>query len=225
MLDGGPIVRRLRVSPATCATADLAVAAAWLASGGIVAFPTDTLYGLAVDPRSDLAVAALFDVKGRDQRVAIPLIAASRAVVDGTLGPLDAASAQLADRFWPGPLSLLVDAPLSISRAVHGGAGTLAVRVPSHQVARALAESAGGLVTATSANRHGEPPALCAGALGALAADPRVFVVEGGPAGGGAPSTIVDARRSPAVLVRDGAVPWDRVLEWVSKRSGLAFED
>jgi L-threonylcarbamoyladenylate synthase len=123
------------------------------------------------------------------------------------------ATARLARAFWPGPLALLVDAPAWMAGGVHAGTGAVAVRVPAHGLARALAAAFGAPVTATSANRSGEPPASSASALAPIAADARVLVVDGGPTPGGAPSTIVDARGARAVCVRAGAVPWDRVLE------------
>jgi L-threonylcarbamoyladenylate synthase len=191
----------------------LSSAVAWLQRGGIVAFPTDTFYGLAADPRSPAAVRALFDVKGRDARVAVPLLGASLAQVEACCGRLTGDTAALARGFWPGPLSLILDVPVDIADDVHGGAGTIAVRVPAHLLARDLAAAFGYLVTATSANASGAPPVASADALGELARDPRVHVLDGGPTPGGAPSTIVDARTSPPRLVREGAIAWNRVLE------------
>ena len=205
--------RVARIDPAQVSAQALTAAAAWIRAGGIVVFPTETFYGLAVDPTRPAAVAALFDLKGRDRQVAVPLVAASREALERLCGPIDARSAVLADRFWPGSLSLVIEAPATIAPEVHGGAGTIAVRVPSHPLARALAEAAGGLVTSTSANRSGEPAAVDVASLGSWRDDPRVYVIDGGPTAGGAPSTIVDARRSPPILIREGAVPWSRVLE------------
>lgn len=206
-------MRLLVVDPVQCRSADLAAAVEWLRSGRIVAFPTDTLYGLAVDPRSAEAVEALFDLKGREAGAAVPLVAASLSQVEQVCGPLPAASRRLATTYWPGPLAVIADAPRTFAAAVHGGTDAIAVRVPAHPVARALAEATGCLVTATSANRRGEPPAATPAALAPLAADPRVFVVDGGAAPGGAPSTIVDGRGSAPRLVRAGAIAWNRVLE------------
>jgi len=206
-------VPTLVVDPDTCRPADLAPAVAWLRAGGVVAMPTDTFYGLAVDPRSPAAVAAVFDVKGRDAAAALPLVGASLAQVDAHCGPMTAATRRLAETYWPGPLSLILDAPSAMAAAVHAGARTVAVRVPAQPVARALAEAAGHVLTATSANRRGAPPAADAGALGDLGRDPRVFVVDGGASPGGPPSTIVDARGARPVLVRAGAIAWERVLE------------
>lgn len=189
----------------------------WLRAGRIVAFPTDTLYGLAVDPRSAHAVRALFDLKGRTARMALPVIAASTEQVAACCGPLGAASARLAAAFWPGPLSLVLDAPSSVVTEVHAGRRTLAIRVPAHEVARALTRAWGGPLTATSANRTGEPATSSADTLGAIADDDRVLVIDGGRAPGGAPSTIVDARGALPVLVREGAIAWDRVLRSIEE--------
>jgi L-threonylcarbamoyladenylate synthase len=192
---------------------DLAAAVRWLQRGGVVVMATDTVYGLAVDPRSVAAVRALFALKGRRATEALPLVAASRAQVEAWCGPLSPVTGRLADRLWPGPLSLIVDAPPDTPAVVHGGRGTLAVRVPSHAVTRDLCEAWGGLLTATSANRSGSPPATCMRELGDLARDPRLFLLDAGTLVGGPPSTIVDARGAVPVLVRAGAIAWDRVLE------------
>jgi L-threonylcarbamoyladenylate synthase len=205
--------RRIVVDPAICTEADLAPAVRWLRAGGIVLFPTDTFYGLAADPTSARAIEALFDVKGRDPRTAVPLIAASLADVTRVFGPLGGSSARLADVFWPGPLSIVLDAPATVAAAVHGGKGTVAVRVPDDGVARLLAHAHGGLLTATSANRSGSAPAARVVDVDDVARDRRVLVIDAGPTPGGVPSTIVDARNGPPVLVRAGAIAWERVLE------------
>jgi L-threonylcarbamoyladenylate synthase len=206
------VSRVLQIGAGPVSAASLSPAVRWLAGGGIVAFPTDTLYGLAVDPFSSDAVAALFDLKGRPSTSAIPLVAGSRVAIETWLGRLDDASGALAERFWPGPLSLIVDAPSTIAAAVHAGTHSVAVRVPDHDLARAFAEACGHPITATSANVSGAPPVSTAAALGTIAGDPRVLVIDGGPTPGGPPSTIVDARRGEPIIVRDGAIARDRVL-------------
>lgn len=210
--DGGRTGRWLGVDGTSWTPEALAPAVAWLREGGVVAFPTDTFYGLAVDPTSREAVRLLFDVKGRDASVAVPLIAASTEQVEASLGFARDASRHLADAFWPGPLSLILDAPASIASGVHGGRGTVAVRVPAHAAARALAAAFGWPITATSANLSGTPPVDRAARLDAVADHPRVFIVDAGITPGGAPSTIVDARGATPICVRAGAVAWDRVL-------------
>jgi len=205
----------LSVDPGRCTVEDLAEAVSWLRRGGVVAFPTDTFYGLAVDPSSTAAVDALFELKGRASDLAIPLIAASRAQVDTWCG-LSALTSQLADAFWPGPLSVICDAPDSVAPAVHGGRGTVAIRVPDHVVARALVAAWGSPLTATSANRSGQPPANSAEHLAGWNAR-NLLVVDGGATAGGPPSTIVDARGDGVALVREGAIAWSRVLHSIQR--------
>ena len=202
----------LQIEPTRCTAGDLLPAADWLRDGGIVAFPTDTFYGLAVDPFSTEAVKRLFELKGRDSRMAVPLVAASTEQVERLCGRLNPLAARLAAQFWPGPLSLVIDSPGSIAGEVHGGRGTVAIRVPAHRLARALCGAFGAPLTATSANRSGAPAVVSAGAL-AFGADEHLLVIDGGATAGGLPSTIVDARGDSPVLLRDGPIAWNRVLE------------
>jgi L-threonylcarbamoyladenylate synthase len=201
----------IRVDAAAPRAAEIAQAAAVIRSGGVVAYPTDTLYGLAADPFSDGAVERLFDVKGRDRSAAVPLIAATldQARAAGTFG---AREARLAEAFWPGPLAIVVPARASLSRALLGGGSTIAIRVPAHPVARALAAAFGACITATSANASGSPAATTALETAALG-DRVDAIVDAGAAPGGAPSTIVELTDDGPRLVRAGAVAWDRVLE------------
>ncbi len=205
-------MKLLVVNPDTCVPADLAPAVEWLRDGGIVAFPTDTLYALGIDPVSAAAVRNLVQLKGRVDGSALPFVAASVAQVESFCGPLGGATARLASQFWPGPLSLVFDAPGAVDPGVHGGLASIAIRVPNHRVAQALAAAFGTPLTSTSANRHGQPPVRRAADLDPLISG-RVLVVDGGATPGGMPSTIVDARAAPPRLIREGAVPWNRVLE------------
>lgn len=200
----------LKIAPGAFSPSDLAPAVDILRAGGVVAFPTDTYYGLAADPAQPAAVRKIFELKGRRHGEALPLIAVSIEDVEQFSGPLAPPEARLAAQFWPGPLSILVPAPVRVDAAVHGGTGTLAVRVPAHPVARALAGAFGAPITATSANRSGQPAARRADELTWL--DAAVCIIDAGETAGGPPSTVVDVRTHPPRLVRAGAVPWDRVL-------------
>ena len=191
----------------------LRIAARILTAGGVVAYPTDTLYGLAADPRDPAAVDRLLDAKRRPAGLAIPLIASDRAQAERASGALTPLARRLMDAFWPGPLAIVVYAAAPLDRRVVGDGGTIAVRVPSNAVARALAHVFRYPITATSANRSGRPaPATAADAAAAFGTDIDA-VIDAGPTPGGAPSTIVDARGAAPRLVREGAVPWDRVLQ------------
>ena len=206
----------LRVDPVECQPEDLSEAVEVLKSGGVVAFPTDTFYGLAVDPASPKAVARLFELQGRPASVAVPFVAASRAQVTAWCG-LEGDGITLADEFWPGPLSLICNAPPSIEPAIHASLGTVAVRVPAHAVARSLAYAWGSPVPASSANLTGQPPAVTVDDLASIASA-DLCVIDAGPAAGGEPSTIVDARTRPPKLIRRGAIPWERVLHSLLQR-------
>jgi len=188
-------------------------AAAILRDGGIVAYPTDTLYGLAANPASAAAMAQLYRIKGRPVDLAIPLIASGIAQIEAAGGALGPATRRLAEAFWPGPLTLVIPAWPGLDPSVHAGRGTVAIRVPDHPVACMLAEACGWPITATSANKSGEPSTMAPEAVRlALAAD-LDGLIDGGPSPGGPPSTIVDAAGGAPRLLRAGAVPWDRVLE------------
>lgn len=209
---------RLVIDPVTPDPSALASALTALRSGEVVACPTDTLYGLAADPRSTHAIARVFAIKGRASHQAVPLIASDYAQVVATLGELPAVADRLARAFWPGPLSLVVPAVAEIASEVHGGAGTVAVRVPNHPVARLLAKLFDYVLTATSANPSGFAPAHDADEVARVLGDHVSVLVDAGSAPGGPPSTIVDVTTSPIRLVRAGAVPWERVLRCVSEQ-------
>lgn len=192
-----------------------AVDAIW--SCRVVAFPTDTLYGLAANPYDPDAVAAVFSLKGRSGNQPLPLVAADVDQVSA-VAVVDPVAMRLAREFWPGPLTLLLRSRATLAAGVGSADGLVGIRVPDSEIARALARSVGHPVTATSANRSDEPPT----------ADPDVVasnlqglqvLIDGGDCRGGRPSTIVDISAAPR-LVREGAIPWGRVLEFFNAPSG-----
>lgn len=188
-----------------------------IARGGVVAFPTETLYGLAADATDARAVERVFALKGRDRGVAIPVIAADRAQVTAWIGPLDPRAERLAAHFWPGPLTLALPAGARLPPALLAGGRTVAVRVSAHPVAAALARALGRPITSTSANRSGAPATPLADEVDAAFGDDLDGIVDAGACPGGPPSTVVDVTGAEPRLVREGAVPWDRVLEFWGK--------
>jgi L-threonylcarbamoyladenylate synthase len=196
--------------PATPDAIELASHA--LLDGGVVAYPTDTLYGLAVDPRNAGAVRRLFDIKGRDRASAIPLIAASLEQAQEA-GRFSDTHLRLARAWWPGPLTLVVPALPGIVPDLIGGGSTVAIRVPAHPLAVALADDSGFCLTSTSANLSRQPPATTAAEVMRDLGDVIDIVLDGGPSPGGPPSTIVEVAPDGPRLIRAGAVPWERVLE------------
>jgi L-threonylcarbamoyladenylate synthase len=208
-------VRRVFVDPGAPQRDAIEEAAKWILNGGIVAIPTDTLYGLAADPFSARAVARLFAVKGRPATRAVPLVAADAAQIASTLGPLSGDAAQLAARFWPGPLTLLVAAPRTLAREVSSGTGRVGVRVPAHGVTRAICAAVGRPITATSANVSGVAATADPDEVERTLGDRVDLLIDTGTSPGGAPSTIVDATGARPVLIRDGATAWSDIQAWL----------
>jgi L-threonylcarbamoyladenylate synthase len=208
-------MRRVWVDPAAPQRDAIEEAAKWIVLGRVVAVPTDTLYGLAVDPFSQAAVDRLFAAKDRPADRALPLIAADREQVERLIGRLSTTALRLAEHGWPGPLTLLVPAPPAFASGVAAATGTVGVRVPNHEVARAIARYAQRPITATSANISGEPatddPDRVEAALGG-----RIeMLVDVGRTAGGPPSTIVDVSAGTPRLVREGAIAWDEIQRWL----------
>jgi L-threonylcarbamoyladenylate synthase len=181
----------------------------------VVAIPTDTLYGLAGDPFRADAVSRIFAVKGRAAERALPLIAADTAQVAAHLGRLTPAGARLAEHFWPGPLTLVLDAPASVVRGVTGDTGTVGVRVPADAVARAIAAACERPITATSANISGGPPTADPDEVERTLGDRIDLLIDTGRTRGGAPSTIVDVTSTEPRLVRAGAIAWEEIQSWL----------
>ena len=203
---------RVRVTSEAGAN-DLAPAVSALHQGGVVVFPTETFYGVAVDPRSAPAVKRVFDIKRRGADP-LPLIASDvDQVVDhvGTMTPL---AERLALSCWPGPLTLIIPASPRLCDDVHLSTGRVAVRVPGDRLARLLARSAGHAITSTSANISGQPPASMPDDVVASMGSRIDVLIDAGATPAGLPSTIVDATGDAPILVRAGVVPWERVLEF-----------
>ena len=191
----------------------LTVAVEAIARAEVVAFPTDTLYGLAVDPRSDEALGALFALKGRTADRTVALIAGTLQQADA-VGEITGTARRLAERFWPGPLTLVVPAREGVAALARSGEGLVGVRVPDHAVARAFADACGHALTATSANRTGRAAMHDPGEVAESLPDVTVLL-DAGPSPGGLPSTIVHAATGELRLLREGALPWSHVLEFL----------
>ncbi len=187
-------------------------AAAILRAGGIVAYPTETFYGLGALVSHHAALARLAAAKLRPGGKPLPLVAGDLAQAEAVVslqGPLARA---IAARFWPGPLSLVLPAASGLHPLLTGGTGTAAVRVPGSEVARALALAAGGAIVSTSANLDGERPPVSAGELSPALVRRLDGVLDGGPTPGGVPSTLVLVEDGGAVrLLREGVVPMSAV--------------
>lgn len=185
----------------------IAEAAALLRAGGLVAFPTETVYGLGADALSETAVRAIFAAKERPSTDPLIVHLAVPADLSRVAATVPDTAAVLAARFWPGPLTLLVPRHPAVPLVVTAGLASVAVRVPAHPVAQALLAAVGQPIAAPSANRFTRPsPTTAAHVLADL--DGRIdAVVDGGSTDIGVESTIVDCTVTPPVVRRAGGVP------------------
>ena len=186
-------------------------AARILRRGGVVAAPTDTLYGVMASALDAAAIARVFGIKGRSPDAPLPLLVAEVADIDRYLTRMPAAGRTLARKFLPGPLTLVAPGAGNLPRALTGGLATVGVRVPDHSVPRELARRLGHAITGTSANRSGMPPATTAEDVREQLGDGVDYVIDGGPAPGGVGSTVVDVSLDPPALLREGAVSWEAI--------------
>lgn len=194
---------------------DLEQAAAVLAAGSIVAIPTDTVYGLAVDPRRPGATDALFAVKLRPETLELPVLVSSVDQAERLAGPagLSSVARRLVRRFWPGSLTIVVPRRGDLDWILGGDGRSIGLRCPAHSFARRLCDRVGPLAT-TSANRHGEPPITSASGLTEEFGSDVALVVDGGVCDG-APSTVIDVTGATLRCIRDGAVPWSEIEHFV----------
>lgn len=181
-------------------------AAAALRRGGVIAYPTETFYGLGALATDAAAVERLARAKGRPDGKPLPLLAGDLGAVEA-VAILDPASRRVAERLWPGPLTLVLAARPGLPAAVTAGTGTVGIRVPGSEVARRLAAAAGGAIVSTSANPSGGAPPDRAGALDPALRARLDAVLDAGPTPGGLPSTVAAVDGGQARLLRTGAVP------------------
>ncbi|PTL35448.1 threonylcarbamoyl-AMP synthase [Candidatus Methylomirabilis limnetica] len=203
---------RLAITPQAPSSRAVARAASILRKGGLVAFPTDTLYALGADASNPLAIERLFAAKGRSRKAPIPLLVADLMMAIQLVGELPDAAVRLAKRYWPGPLTLVLWAPRGACTLLTAGTGRIGLRVPDAAVALALIRRFGSPVTGTSANRSGGKDPLDADEVLRQLGDRVDLVLDEGPVAGGSSSTVVDVTISPPVIVRQGPILQEEIL-------------
>ncbi len=192
--------------------AELAQAVRVIRAGGIVAFPTETYYGLAADPFNEKALARLFAVKQRPASKPVLVLIHDCDQLDCLVKTKPPLFQPLMAAFWPGPLTLVFEALDRLPPLLTGNTGTVGVRVSSHSVARRLVDLFGNPITATSANISGSPPAVSATEVSRQLGDAVDMIVDGGTTRGGHGSTIVGCHNSQLVLIREGVVSFSAIL-------------
>ncbi|MBW3619758.1 MAG: threonylcarbamoyl-AMP synthase [Actinobacteria bacterium] len=194
------------MSPEVLRPDAVARAAAVLTAGGLVAFPTETVYGLGADAFRDGSVRRIFRTKGRPADNPLIVHLADADDLPRVAATVPALARELVDAYWPGPLTLVLDARDDVPSATTGGLRTVAVRVPDHPLAQALLAAADVPVAAPSANRSGRPSPTTAQHVLADLGDAVDVVLDGGPCRVGVESTVVDVRGPSPVVLREGSV-------------------
>jgi len=187
--------------------AEIARATAILRAGGVVAFPTETVYGLGADASNPAAVGKIYALKGRPSSHPVIVHLASAAALGDWALDVPERARRLVAQFWPGPLTLVLRRGPRVPDAVTGGQDTVAVRVPAHPVAQALLQAFGGGIAAPSANRFGRVSTTTAAHVRAEFGDEVACVLDGGECEVGIESTIVDVSGPRPTLLRPGGVP------------------
>ena len=189
----------------------VAHACAVLRAGGVVAFPTETYYGLAVDPFNQAALSRLFALKGRASDKPVLLIIDNPSQLASLVAEIPNPFTILMQRFWPGPLTLVFPGTASVSKKLTGYRGTIGVRVSSHPVARQLVSTFGQPITATSANLSGYKPAVTVSEVREQLGLEVDFVLDGGETPGGQGSTLLGCQDGKICLLRAGVVPFAEI--------------
>ncbi len=191
--------------------------------GGLVAFPTDTVYGVGAHGFQPAAIERLFQVKGRAHTKAIPLLIADEAQMHQVARMIPTRATTLIRQFWPGALTLVVWKSDLVPNELTGGGPTVAVRLPDHPVTRALIRAAGVPLATTSANRSGHPDSITAADVEHELGDTVDLILDGGTCPGGIPSTVVDLTVEPVVVLRVGPIS-EREIQAALEREGKEHE-
>jgi L-threonylcarbamoyladenylate synthase len=192
-----------------------------LLDGGLVAFPTDTYYALGAAALNGEAVARVFAAKRRPPTEPLPVFVADMGQWRMLVADLPEIALRLAERFWPGPLTIVCRRAPHLPPLLAGGGETIGVRQPGSVLAVALCRALGMPVTGTSANSHGGPPPVTAIEVGMDLGGHVDLILDGGTCPGGHPSTVIDVTRTPPVIVRAGGVTAEALREVTGQLAGV----
>lgn len=206
----------LTVSPAQPEAHAVHTAAQLIRRGDVVGIPTDTVYGLAADPFNLAAVARIYEIKGRVERRALPILVGSVEQAQGLMGSeIPDVFFTLADRFWPGPLTLVVDAGARVPFKLTGHTGRIALRRPASKITDALITAVGNPITGTSANVSGFPACASADQVAKQLGGRLSLILDGGESQAVLASTVVDVRQDSWAILREGPVSEEEIRQAV----------
>ncbi len=198
--------RLLQVDPRDPPLAVLKEAAGVLLKGGLVAFPTETFYGLGANALDAAAVRRIFEVKGRPESKPLVVLVDSVRMAESLVKEIPAAALALMARYWPGPLTLIFRSASCLPEELTAATGTIGIRISGHPVAFELVRAAGVPITAPSANPSGEESPVTAADVDRTLHDRIDLILDGGPTTGGLPSTMLDVTVTPPRVIRRGAL-------------------
>ncbi len=192
---------------------DIAQAIVALSEGRLVAFPTETVYGLGADAFDATLVEGIFRAKGRPASNPLIVHVVDESMAKRVCAAWPAEASVLAAKFWPGPLTLVLPKAEGVPGIVTAGGSTVAVRCPSHPLTLALLETLGSPMVGPSANRSGHISPTCAAHVRMSFDENQVFILDGGPCTGGIESTVLDLTRDPPRVLRPGLVSAEEIAE------------
>jgi len=208
-------IRNLRAGKVNSANSDITKqiqrAVTILQQGGLVAYPTDTVYGLGACMTDIAAVDRIFQVKGRPKGMALPVLLANRTQIEEIVTSVSPAARLLADAFFPGALTIILPKSDAIPDIITGGGKTIAFRIPNHPVPIALIKQLGKPIVGTSANMSGLNSALTAAEVMKQIGDKIDMVIDGGQCPGGTESTVIDLSGDKPVIRRQGAISIEKL--------------
>jgi L-threonylcarbamoyladenylate synthase len=202
----------LRVDPRAPKPETIRQAAAVIRGGGVVCFPTRCLYGLGADAFNTAAVERVFDIKQRPAELPLLVLINSPSQMDGLAGSIPRVARVLMERFWPGRLTLVLEADASLPARLTAGTGKIGIRLAAHPVARALLEAVAKPITGTSANLSGGSGCRQISELDPLIRRQVDLILDGGPLKGGVGSTVVDVTGDTPVMIREGEVSKPEIM-------------
>jgi L-threonylcarbamoyladenylate synthase len=183
--------------------------------GGVVAFPTETFYGLGADAGNVAALQKTFKIKGREENKPLLLLVGDRTWVPGLVKKIPVVATHLMEKFWPGPLTLIFEASPDLPNLLTGGTGKVGLRISSHPAAQALVQKVGRAITATSANRSGQSSITSPGEVIRSLGKEIEAILDGGETAGGSGSTILDLTSVPPRVLRKGPVSQEQLAPFM----------
>jgi L-threonylcarbamoyladenylate synthase len=209
------VTQIIRIDPHPPCSHSIVPAVEFLRAGGVVAYPTETFYGLGVDALNQEAIRKIFSIKGRSFVQPLLILIPDQSYLPRCVAEVPEKARHLMEHFWPGPLTMLFSASPQLPSILTAGTKKIAIRISSHSIARALTSAFAGPLTSTSANISGERSPATAKEVFSHLGGMIDLIIDGGKTPGQMPSTIIDVTFSPPQLVREGVVPFSEILTFL----------